>query len=120
MSVVTSGLRRTMTRERELRLACEALLSAADGAQVGRVVHTAVAALLAPGTPHRAVLLVPADDASGPDPGHGPEDTGEPDTQGGAVSMRYTRTLPAAVASQLTGVRTHAALPALGRRQPGG
>jgi diguanylate cyclase (GGDEF)-like protein/PAS domain S-box-containing protein len=89
MSVVASGLRRTMTRERELRRACEALLSATDTAQVRQVVHAAVTALLPPGTDHRAVLLTRE------------TDLGEPEQAHGTLNMLYTATLPPSVTAEL-------------------
>jgi PAS domain S-box-containing protein len=89
MSVVASGLRRAMTRERELRRACEALLSATDAAQVRRVVLAAVAALLPPDTRHRAILVTP---------------DGKPGASAANnVAMLYAAAAPAEVAPQLTG-----------------
>jgi diguanylate cyclase (GGDEF)-like protein/PAS domain S-box-containing protein len=93
MSVVASGLRRTLARERELRLACEALLSTADNGEVSEVVHNAVARLLPPGTAHRVVLAVL-------DPPATPAYLNPSDS---AVSMCYTRTLPAEIAADLEG-----------------
>ena len=89
MSVVASGLRRAMTRERELRRACEALLSATDSDQVRRVVVAAVAALLPPDTRHRAIL-VPHDGKTGA-------------SAASNVAMLYAAAAPAEVAPQLTG-----------------
>jgi diguanylate cyclase (GGDEF)-like protein/PAS domain S-box-containing protein len=96
MSVVAGGLRRTMTRERELRRACEALLSATDAGQVRDVVHRAIAALLPPDTPHRAVLLLEAPEAREEPPAGDPVETEQAN-----VSMRYTRSLPASATAVL-------------------
>jgi diguanylate cyclase (GGDEF)-like protein/PAS domain S-box-containing protein len=82
MSVVVTGLRRTMTRERELRQACEALLSTTDEGQVRAVMHRSVGRLLAPGTPHRVVLTL---GAAGEQP----------------MGISYVRDLPPAVAAGL-------------------
>ncbi|GAA0905625.1 hypothetical protein GCM10009558_006400 [Virgisporangium aurantiacum] len=87
MSVVAGGVRRTLNRERELRRACEALLAATNAGEVRDVVHRAIATLLPPDTPHRAVLLL-----------EGPETR---DEQPANVSMRYTRSLPASAAAAL-------------------
>ncbi|AGZ41677.1 putative bifunctional diguanylate cyclase/phosphodiesterase [Actinoplanes friuliensis] len=89
MSVVAAGLRRTVVRERELRLACETLLGAADVDEVERVVRGAVSALLRPGTPHRTVLIL-----------HGGRPGG--DTTGDG-DLRYVTTLPPGLAGQLDG-----------------
>ncbi len=61
LSLVANGLRRTTARERELRQACEALLSTTGTDQISRAVHAAIAALLPPGTAHRTVLHVQPD-----------------------------------------------------------
>ncbi|MET7395402.1 bifunctional diguanylate cyclase/phosphodiesterase [Dactylosporangium sp. NPDC005572] len=87
MSTVVTGLRRTMTRERELRLACEELLAATDEAQVRTVVHGAVQRLLAPGTPHLVVLAL-----------YGPGPAGDR-----PMGIAYVHDLPADVASGLRG-----------------
>src|SRR5690348_11413775 len=57
VGTVSATLRRSVTRERELRLACEALLSATSLEAVDSVVQSAVSQLLPHGSPHRAVLL---------------------------------------------------------------
>ncbi|MFG2039395.1 putative bifunctional diguanylate cyclase/phosphodiesterase [Dactylosporangium sp. NPDC048998] len=79
----------TLVRERELRRACEALLSATEVTAVERVVRGAISSLLRAGTPHRIVLQV-----------HTP---GVPEysTEGGAMSMRYVAQLPAGLAREL-------------------
>jgi hypothetical protein len=51
MSIIANGLRHTAARERELRRACEALLSETDVDGVERVVRAAVAVLCRPGRP---------------------------------------------------------------------
>ncbi|WP_432992316.1 putative bifunctional diguanylate cyclase/phosphodiesterase [Dactylosporangium sp. CA-233914] len=81
---------RTLIRERELRRACEALLSVAEVPEVDAVVRGAVSALLRAGTAHRAVLQVHA--RRMPDPGAGP-----------AMEMRYVTQLPAGLAAELVG-----------------
>ncbi|MER7001996.1 EAL domain-containing protein [Dactylosporangium sp. NPDC000555] len=80
-----------LVRERELRRACEALLSATEVSAVERVVRGAVSSLLRAGTPHRIVLQVHA-------PGV-PEDGTDDD----AMSMRYVAQLPARLARELGG-----------------
>ena len=62
VSYVAAGLRRTLVRERELRRACEALLSATDSETVTSVVHEAIARLLPPGTAHSVMLVLAEDD----------------------------------------------------------
>ncbi len=72
-----------LARERELRRACEALLSATDVAAVERVVKQAVSALLRTGTVHHTILVV-----------HPPG--GSPGTDRDLkMSMRYVAELPA-------------------------
>jgi diguanylate cyclase (GGDEF)-like protein/PAS domain S-box-containing protein len=85
MSVIAAGLRHTVARERELRRACETLLSATDVARVEWVVRSAVAALLPSGVAHRTLLIVHDDRA-----GDGTAD---------AVRMRYTGDLDPATAA---------------------
>ncbi len=87
MSAVASGLRRILARERELRRACEALLSASTAAEVSSVVYAAVGRLLPRGTPHRVVLAT----------------TSEEGDAGPAVSMGYIRNLPAEVVDRFDG-----------------
>jgi diguanylate cyclase (GGDEF)-like protein/PAS domain S-box-containing protein len=101
MSVVAAGLRHTMTRERELRRACEALLSAADSAQVRRVVIAAVAALLPPETNHSAVLVTPDREDRDRDLDGGQADAGFEPASG--ASMTYAAATPVDVARQLSG-----------------
>ncbi|GAA0736244.1 EAL domain-containing protein [Dactylosporangium roseum] len=87
MSTVVTGLRRTTARERELRRACEALLSTTDETQVRAVVHRSVQRLLAPGTPHRVVLALHEPGTAGDQP----------------MGISYVRDLPGCVASGLPG-----------------
>jgi diguanylate cyclase (GGDEF)-like protein len=82
MSIVVAGLRLSTARERELRRACEELLSTADEAQVRAAVHRAVGRLVAPGTPHRVLLTLDAAD-------------------GREIGLAYVRDLPAEVAAGL-------------------
>jgi diguanylate cyclase (GGDEF)-like protein/PAS domain S-box-containing protein len=91
MSAVATSLRQTLARERQLRLACEALLVSTDTAKVSSVLRHAVGQMLPPHTVHRVVLNVPETDAPG-------ERTGRPAE---AVTLRYVATLPPAVASEL-------------------
>jgi diguanylate cyclase (GGDEF)-like protein/PAS domain S-box-containing protein len=99
MSVVASSLVRSLTRERELRLACEALLSTTDPAALRDVMHSAVARLLPPGTPHSVTLALDGTDGGaggGTGGAHGTDST-----DGLALAMRYTRTLPPDLATRL-------------------
>ena len=89
MSVVAKGLRQTLTRERELRLAGQQLASATDDAHIQRAVLAAVAGLVPPDTPHRTVLMI-----------HDAEPLEADDR---TVGMRYTRKLPVEIARQLPG-----------------
>jgi diguanylate cyclase (GGDEF)-like protein/PAS domain S-box-containing protein len=92
MSYVAAGLRRTLVRERELRRACEALLSVTDTETVTTVVHEAIARLLPPGTAHRVMLLLPDDDVH--PAGAGPAT---------AVIIEDTHNLPPEIADRLAG-----------------
>ncbi|WP_203898522.1 putative bifunctional diguanylate cyclase/phosphodiesterase [Virgisporangium aliadipatigenens] len=93
MSVVTAGLRRSMGRERELRRACEALLSTTDREQVTTVVHEAIARLLPPGTDHLVVLAVDeGHEAASPEP-----------AAATTVDLRDIGELPAELAATLAG-----------------
>ncbi|WP_327002584.1 bifunctional diguanylate cyclase/phosphodiesterase [Dactylosporangium sp. NBC_01737] len=71
-----------LTRERELRRACEALLSATDVVAVERVVKQAVSALLRSGTAHRTVLVV-----------HPPGAVPAAEDRDPSMSMRYVAQL---------------------------
>ncbi|WP_432968594.1 putative bifunctional diguanylate cyclase/phosphodiesterase [Dactylosporangium sp. CA-233914] len=82
MSIAVTGLRQTMARERELRRACEQLLSTTDEGQVRAAVHRAVARLLEPGAAHRVVFTLGA-------------------PAGRAAGLAYVRDLPAEVAAGL-------------------
>ncbi|MER7282491.1 bifunctional diguanylate cyclase/phosphodiesterase [Dactylosporangium sp. NPDC000244] len=84
MSIVVAGLRLSTARERELRRACEELLSTADESAVRAVVHRAVERLLAAGTPHRVVLSLDARAER-------------------AIGIAYVRELPAAEQAGLRG-----------------
>jgi diguanylate cyclase (GGDEF)-like protein len=105
MSVVASGLRRTLTREHELRKACESLLSTNNAAQVSAVVHAAVARLLPPDTAHSVVLTVhdgcprPGEPASQPKAG--------PTGSDSLITLDYIRSLPAETAVRLNGFELH-------------
>ncbi|SDS70270.1 putative bifunctional diguanylate cyclase/phosphodiesterase [Actinoplanes derwentensis] len=92
MSFVAAGLRRTLVRERELRRACEQLLSATDIATITAVVHEAVERLLPAGTAHRVLLLSPERDA---------DQTERSLTK--AVAFEETRDMPPQIAGRLTG-----------------
>ncbi|MCA2214237.1 putative bifunctional diguanylate cyclase/phosphodiesterase [Jidongwangia harbinensis] len=91
MSAVATSLRQTLARERQLRLACEALLVSTDTAQVSSVLRHAVGQMLPPGTVHRVVLHVQSPEG----PCEQPADPTE------AVTLRYVRTLPEHVAADL-------------------
>ncbi|MCO8270817.1 EAL domain-containing protein [Actinoplanes sp. TRM 88003] len=58
MAGIMTGHRQALARERALREASAALVSAADNEQVSEAVRTAVAHLLPPDTPHAVVLAV--------------------------------------------------------------
>ncbi|MCY1140152.1 EAL domain-containing protein [Actinoplanes sp. Pm04-4] len=58
MAGIMTGHRQALARERALREASAALVSAADNDQVAEAVRTAVAHLLPPDTPHAVVLAV--------------------------------------------------------------
>ncbi|MEU7869274.1 EAL domain-containing protein [Dactylosporangium sp. NPDC049140] len=75
----------TLARERALRRACEALLSATEVAAVEAVVRRAVGSLLRPGTAHRTVLRV---GSAGRD---------------AVMSMQYVAKLPPGSARELDG-----------------
>jgi diguanylate cyclase (GGDEF)-like protein/PAS domain S-box-containing protein len=95
MSTVANSLRQTLARERQLRLACEALLASASTEEVSDVLRNAVGQMLPPGTTHRVVLRVREEDA-----------TGDDDTVpavAGAVTIYYVRKLPEEVAAPLLG-----------------
>ncbi len=68
MSAVAVSLRQTLARERQLRLACEALLQSSSADEVTGVLRHAVGQLLLDGTDHRVVLALHDDDGSSPDP----------------------------------------------------
>jgi diguanylate cyclase (GGDEF)-like protein len=76
----------TLARERALRRACEALLSATEVAAVEGVVRRAVSSLLRPGTAHRTVLRV----CSSQD-------------RAKELSMQYVAKLPPDLTAQLEG-----------------
>jgi diguanylate cyclase (GGDEF)-like protein/PAS domain S-box-containing protein len=88
MSAVASSLRQTLTRERQLRLACEALLVSGSTDEVSDVLCHAMGQMLPPGTPHRVALKVPQ-----------VEETGADDP--GVIEVRYVRTLPHDVGAPL-------------------
>jgi diguanylate cyclase (GGDEF)-like protein/PAS domain S-box-containing protein len=88
MSAVATSLRQTLTRERQLRLACEALLVSGSTDEVSDVLCHAVGQMLPPGTPHRVALKV-----------RQVEETGADDP--GAIEVRYVRTLPEDVGGPL-------------------
>jgi diguanylate cyclase (GGDEF)-like protein/PAS domain S-box-containing protein len=92
MSAVAVSLRQTLARERQLRLACEALLQSSSADEVTGVLRHAVGQLLLDGTDHRVVLALHDDDGSSSDP---------PDlsTQ---MELVYVASLPAAE-NQLAG-----------------
>ena len=96
MSTVANSLRQTLARERQLRLACEALLASTSTEEVSDVLQTAVGQMLPPGTAHRVMLRVRDDDA--PAAGDDPV-TSDPD----AVAICYVRTLPDDLAAPLLG-----------------
>jgi diguanylate cyclase (GGDEF)-like protein/PAS domain S-box-containing protein len=103
MSVVASSLTRSLTRERELRLACEALLSTTDPSALREVMISAVARLLPPDAPHRVVLEL--------------DGVGDSDVE---MAMRYTRTLPPDLAARLGDVELALHCPlSVGRRHVG-
>jgi diguanylate cyclase (GGDEF)-like protein/PAS domain S-box-containing protein len=101
MSAVASSLRQTLARERQLRLACEALLVSTDTDQVSDVLRQAVGQMLPPGTAHRVV--VNAQDTAALEGRPGRDVAGRPpiDTGADAVAIRYVSALPADVAVQL-------------------
>ncbi|HEY7273626.1 MAG TPA: EAL domain-containing protein [Actinoplanes sp.] len=96
MSTVANSLRQTLARERQLRLACEALLASTGTEEVSDVLRNAVGQMLPPGTAHRVVLRVRDDDTcpSG-------DDTVAADA--GTVDIRYVRKLPEDLAAPLLG-----------------
>jgi diguanylate cyclase (GGDEF)-like protein/PAS domain S-box-containing protein len=114
MSVVASNLVRSLTRERELRLACEALLSTTDAPALRDVMHSAVARLLPAGTPHRVTLVLDSTDCA---------DSVENDggvRNGLALDMRYTRSLPPTLATRLADFELALHCPlSVGRRHVG-
>jgi PAS domain-containing protein len=86
MSSVGAGLRQTRARERELRRACEELLTAADVDTVTALVQGAVARLLPCGTTHGVTLVL-----------------GDGVLPASTVIMEETRNLPADIAARLPG-----------------
>jgi diguanylate cyclase (GGDEF)-like protein/PAS domain S-box-containing protein len=76
--------RQAVARERGLREAGAALLSATDSAQVDRAVQEAVGKLVPPGTDHRVLLTVQTADARPGD--HYPSPSG-----GGGAGLRFVR-----------------------------
>jgi diguanylate cyclase (GGDEF)-like protein len=103
VTLLARSLRRGASRERELRLSCEELLSAATTAVVGDVVQAAVGRLVPSGSAY-GVLLTLGSAGSG-----GVED---------ALAMRYRRELPAKVADGLGGfeLALHCPLAVAGQR----
>jgi diguanylate cyclase (GGDEF)-like protein/PAS domain S-box-containing protein len=87
MSAVANSLRQTLTRERQLRLACEALLVSASTDQVSDVLCHAVGQMLPPGTPHQVALNVLEIEETSNDPG--------------VIELRYVRSLPPNVVATL-------------------
>ncbi|MBU2662448.1 EAL domain-containing protein [Actinoplanes bogorensis] len=69
MADIMAGHRQALARERALREASAALVSAADTDEVGDAVRTAVAHLLPPDTPHSVVLAVAVAESGPTDPG---------------------------------------------------
>jgi diguanylate cyclase (GGDEF)-like protein/PAS domain S-box-containing protein len=97
LSIVAAGLRQSVARERELRRACETLLSSTDADEVSEVMHTAVAHLLPPRVPHHVVLSMVDTRPGSRD--WMPEAAPEPG--GGGMSMTAISTLPRSVAARL-------------------
>ncbi|MEV6494582.1 PAS domain S-box protein, partial [Actinoplanes sp. NPDC051633] len=90
MSAVASSLRRTLIRERQLRVACEALLASGTTEEVNDVLCRAVGQMLPAGTVHRVALKVlEADRPSTDDPA--------------LIEFCYVRALPADIAELLAG-----------------
>ena len=96
MSTVANSLRQTLARERQLRLACEELLTSTGTEQVSDVLRNAVGQMLPPGTAHRVVLRVRDDDAPA-----SADSVVTPDA--GAVAICYVRKLPDDLAAPLLG-----------------
>lgn len=81
MSAVANSLRQTLTRERQLRLACEALLVSGSTDEVDEVLCHAVGQMLPSGTPHRVALnALEIEETDVDDPS--------------VIELRYVRTLP--------------------------
>jgi diguanylate cyclase (GGDEF)-like protein len=106
VGTVSANLRRGVARERELRLACEALLSTTTLDAVHTAVQTAITRLLPKHTPHRVVLAI--SEAEEPDK-DAPVATG--------MAMRYLSELPGPVATQFAGfeLALHCPLTVAGR-----
>jgi diguanylate cyclase (GGDEF)-like protein/PAS domain S-box-containing protein len=96
MAAVANSLRQTLARERQLRLACEALLISGSADEVSVVLRHAVGQMLPPGTVHRVALNVP--EAGWDRAGLA---TGDLVPDPGVMDLRYVWTLPAAVATPL-------------------
>ncbi|WP_199516315.1 bifunctional diguanylate cyclase/phosphodiesterase [Nucisporomicrobium flavum] len=95
ISAVATSLRQTLARERELRLACEALLVCTGTEEATDVLRRAVGHMLPPGTLHRVVLRVHDD------PEVTPADPAPAGSPGGAPDLRYVVTLPPEAAEPL-------------------
>jgi len=90
MSAVANSLRRTLIRERQLRVACEALLVSGSTDEVSDVLYRAVGQMLPAGTAHHVELTV--------------LESGQPSTDDPAlIELCYVRTLPADVIEKLDG-----------------
>jgi diguanylate cyclase (GGDEF)-like protein/PAS domain S-box-containing protein len=99
MAAVAGSLRQTLARERQLRLACEALLVSSSTDEVAAVLRDAVGQLLPPGVAYTVVLHVENTDRSGlPD-----ETLARWTGAAGALELRYAHTMPAETAAALAG-----------------
>ena len=108
VATISANLRRGVARERELRLACEALLSTTSLDAVHTAVQTAITRLLPKHTPHRVVLTIVEPSA---------DEVDEDAAAATGMAMRYRSELPDPVAKQFAGfeLALHCPLTVAGR-----
>jgi diguanylate cyclase (GGDEF)-like protein len=108
VGTISANLRRGVARERELRLACEALLSTTSLDAVHTAVQTAITRLLPKHTPHRVVLTIVEPSA---------DEVDEDAAAATGMAMRYRSELPDPVAKQFAGfeLALHCPLTVAGR-----
>jgi diguanylate cyclase (GGDEF)-like protein/PAS domain S-box-containing protein len=102
MAGLVASHRLAMARERGLRQASAALVSAADAEEVGAAVRTAVAQLLPADVPHRVVLAMAFTELDGPASPEAAAQSAHDRSTGTAARLVCTRDIDWAVAVRLT------------------